>query len=399
MALKAESRERLLKRLETIRDVSKRRALINREGLDGDEAKALLDEAHFRTRGREKFPRAKDMRFTREGLAQASSKAVAEYRTWKMRQQLGAINRVLDVGAGIGGDTIALALRWGVVAVEKDPGTVELLRHNLDVYGVADNVEIVGADIRQWLQTDQAQGYRADISCVFFDPSRRASGRRVVSGEEYEPPLELIEELRQFCPDMGVKISPLTELSDISYDCDIEVISHKGTVRDMVLWFGRCKLAPDTRAVMATKLPERVTLVQRPGPRPKVGAPLQYLYEPDPAFTKAHLVDVLATAHGLQLLDRDLGYLTGAKRLDEPVFKRYEICQLAPFDYGEISRRLVALNMGQIDFKARGVGIDLRVLHQRIKGRGKRRGVVVLTRVAGRKQALICRYDGATWDK
>ena len=34
------------------------------------------------------------MKFTKEALSQASSKYLAEYRTWKMRQQLGGnVNR------------------------------------------------------------------------------------------------------------------------------------------------------------------------------------------------------------------------------------------------------------------------------------------------------------------
>ena len=387
------AREGLIKRLETIRDVSKRRAVLVGEGLDEPQIEALLDQVHFRTKGKEKFPRAKDMRFTREGLAQASSKAVAEYRTWKMRQQLGPITGVLDVGAGLGGDAIALALRWPVIAVEKDAQMVELLRHNIGVYGVGENVEVVCADIRQWLRTDRAEQRRPDISCVFFDPSRRSGGRRVVQVDDYEPPLSLVEELGRFCPNIGVKISPLTEFSAIDYDCDIEVVSHKGRVRDIVLWFGQCKIAAATTAIMATKLPERITVVQQGDtPRTELSAPLQYLYEPDPAFTKAHLVDTLAAMHGLKLLDRGLGYLTGDGRIDDPVLKRYQICQVAPFDYGEIGRRLVALNMGRVDFKARGVAVDLRTIHQRVRGRGKRRGLVVLTRVGGEKQALICSY-------
>ena len=393
MALQSASHERLIKQLEAIRDVSKRRAVLAREGFAGRAAEELLDEVHFRTKGKEKFPRAKDMRFTRDGLAQASSKAVAEYRTWKMRQRLGSITRVLDVGAGIGGDTIALALRWPVIAIENNAQTVELLRHNIGVYGVEENVEVVRADIREWLYTEEAKNYQKEINCIFFDPSRRPGGKRVVQGDDYEPPLSFVEELGKFCANMGVKISPLTAFSSIDFDCDIEVISHKGTVRDLVLWFGQCKIAADSTAVMATKLPERVTVVRQKAAREiDLSVPLKYLYEPDPAFTKAQLVNTLAAMYGLKLLDKRIGYLTSDVRVDNPVLKRYEICEVVPYDFGEMTRRLASLKMGRVDFKARGVSADLRTIHKHIRGGGNRRGLVVLTKIAGKKQALICSY-------
>ena len=103
-------------------------------------------------------------------------------------------------------------------------------------------------------------------------------------------------------------------------------------------------------------------------------------------------MDTLAADHNLSLLDRGLGYLTGDHSIDTPLLKRYRIRAQAPWDFGEISRQLAALDLGRIDFKARGVAVDLRAIHQRIKGRGKRRGLVVLTRIAGKKQALICTY-------
>ena len=131
------------------------------------------------------------MRFTRQSLAQASAKEVAEYRTWKMRQQLGAITGVLDVGAGLGGDTIALALRWPVVAIENDPKTLELLRHKLGVYNVADKVEIAQADARQWLDSPGAAAWKNRINAVFFDPSRRPGGKRVLQAQDWEPPFLL----------------------------------------------------------------------------------------------------------------------------------------------------------------------------------------------------------------
>ena len=111
------------------------------------------------------------MKFTMQGLAQASSKYLAEYRTWKMRQQLGPIQKSVDVGSGIGGDTIAMALRWKVLSIEKDPMIMDMLKHNVQVYNVEKNVTYIHGDILELVDDKDFQNRLIDINCIFFDPS------------------------------------------------------------------------------------------------------------------------------------------------------------------------------------------------------------------------------------
>ena len=97
--------ESIIDKLSQIRDVKERRNLLVKKGFGKPEIEKLLEEVHLRIKGKLKFPRAHQMKFSRDSLAQASSKYVAEYRTWKMRQKLGEVQKSLDVGSGIGGDT------------------------------------------------------------------------------------------------------------------------------------------------------------------------------------------------------------------------------------------------------------------------------------------------------
>jgi trimethylguanosine synthase len=49
----------------------------------------------------------------------------------------------IDVFAGVGGNTIALALSnefKRVYAIEKDPATLKCAKHNAEIYGVADKI-------------------------------------------------------------------------------------------------------------------------------------------------------------------------------------------------------------------------------------------------------------------
>lgn len=384
--------ERLIAEASKIRDVNKRRSYFKNQGLTSEEVEHLVDMVHFRTRGRDKFPRAAKMRFTRDGLSMASGKAVAEYRTWKMRKQLGSVSKVLDVGAGIGGDTIAFGLRWKVFSVENDPEMVEILKHNIDVYDLQKNVTIVEGDITELVHEDAFKEQVKDVDVIFFDPSRRNEAGRTVKTEEYTPPLDFINKLREFCPNICVKISPGTDIQRIKHDCDIEVISNKGRVREVVLWFGGLKQNPDKTIMFATKLPEKITVERIHGLKTEITDIQDYLFEPDPAFIKAWLVETLAKEYELTRIHPTIAFLTGENYRSTPLLKPYRVLAVTENDPEKISGALREKGIGMIDYKARGVKVNMKTVHKRIRGRGKGKGLVIFTRIGEKEVAVICRY-------
>ncbi|MES0325688.1 MAG: hypothetical protein ABUK18_07390 [Candidatus Bathyarchaeia archaeon] len=387
-----DNRERLIAETSKIRDIIKRRMYLKAQNVNEEDIDGILDDVHYRTRGRDKFPRASKMRFTRDGLAMATGKAVAEYRTWKIRKQLGSVRKALDACAGIGGDTIAMALRWPVVSVEIDPEMIEILMHNIEVYDAQNKVEVVQGDITKLVNDEDFKSRLGELDVIFFDPSRRGDGGRTVKTEEYIPRLSFIDELLKMCPNLCVKISPGTDLDRIKYDCDIEVISNRGEVKEVVLWFGKLKLDQEKKAVLATKLPEKMTMERVNTPKIKVTQVSDYLYEPDPAYIKARLIDTLAQYYDLTQIHPKIAYLTGEEKLRTPVLKTYEVMRVTSIEPAEINAALGELGIGRIDFKARGVSVDMKGIHKRIIGKGRRRGKVVFTVVGKKDRAVICRY-------
>ena len=387
-----DNRERLIAETSKIRDIIKRRMYLKAQNVNEEDIDGILDDVHYRTRGRDKFPRASKMRFTRDGLAMATGKAVAEYRTWKIRKQLGSVRKALDACAGIGGDTIAMALRWKVVSVEIDPEMIEILMHNIEVYDAQNKVEVVQGDITKLVNDEDFKSRLGELDVIFFDPSRRGDRGRTVKTEDYIPRLSFIDELLSLCPNLCVKISPGTDLDRIKYDCDIEVISNRGEVKEVVLWFGKLKLDQEKKAVLATKLPEKMTMERVKTPKIKVTQVGDYLYEPDPAYIKARLIDTLAQYYDLTQIHPKIAYLTGEEKLRTPVLKTYEVMRVTSTEPAEINAALGELGIGRIDFKARGVSVDMKGIHKRIIGKGKRRGIVVFTVVGKKDRAVICRY-------
>jgi hypothetical protein len=268
-----------------------------------------------------------------------------------------------------------------------------MLQHNVGVYKVGKNVETVVGDIYDLLEDPGFREKVSDVDLVFFAPSRRSGGRRTVRFEEYEPPLSLLERLLEVSPNLCVEVAPGADLSSIVYDCDVEVISHKGEVKEVVLWFGDLKLSKEGRSVMATKLPERITRVKsKVARRIKVTVPRDYLYEPDPAFIKAGLIDDLAHEYGLTLLHPKIAYLTGETFIDTPMVKPYRVLSVTEMDYGVINSELTRLNLGSVDSKARGVSIDHKEIRKLVRGKGENRGLVVFTLVNTRPSAIIADY-------
>ena len=387
-----DNQERLIAETAKIRDIDKRRKYLQTQGITEADIDQIIETVHFRTRGRDKFPRASRMRFTRPTLAMASSKEVAEYRTWKIRKRLSEVKQALDVGAGIGGDTIAMALRWPVVSVEIDPETIKMLKQNITVYNVEKNVQIIQGDITKLIHQPEFKEKLRDLDIIFFDPSRRSQDKRTVKTEEYTPPLTLVEELVKLCPNVCAKISPATDISRITYNCDIEVISNKGEVKEIDLWFGSLKQYKDKKIIMATKLPEKITLEKQDTHLPEITELGNYLYEPDPAYIKAGLINTLAQVYQLTALNPHIAYLTGNQLKQTPTLKTYKVLAETSTEPTQINKALTEQNIGKIDFKTRGIEIDLKNIHKQIKSAGKNKGLVIYTIIGEKKRAVICHY-------
>ena len=383
----------LIKKLLKIRDVKKRRSILDKKGLDNEEIEEILEQVHLQIKGKLKFPRANLMKFSRDGLAQASSKYLAEYRTWKMKSKLKEINNSLDICCGIGGDTIAMALRWKVFAVDKDENVINIAKHNLKAYNLENNVEFIQGDVVKLVDDVEFIKKIKDVDCIFFDPGRRSKEKRTVKIEEYQPPLSFVEQLQEISPNICVKISPGADLNRIKYDCDIEVVSYKGEVKEIMLWFGGFKIDSNKSQILATKLPEKITLVKAEQKLDVKSSNLKkYLYEPDPAFIKAYLIEDLANKFKLTLINDKIAYLTGDESIDTPLLKKYLVKKVSNIEYKEINYSLSKLNIGKVDFKSRGVNIDLRNIHKKIHGNGRDKGLVIFTKIDGKKQAIICAY-------
>ena len=398
---------------------------------------AATAQHELRLAARAKFSRAMEMLFTRAGYEQSSSEPIARYRA----ARFGAARRIADLCCGIGGDLLALASGREVLAVDRDEVHARLALHNAGVYGEAANVRAVVADVRDIRL--------AGLDAVFIDPARRsgpgtasptagaasartgaasavsasartgaaASGapRRFRAGQS-EPPLDWCFALAERVPAVCVKAAPGLPADLIPASWEAEFIADGRDLKEAVLWSPALATAPvagsgGPRRALVLSGSGAHALVACPGDPVPVTEPGEYLLDPNPAVTRAGLVEDLArflsggagsggaggggAADGgrdrdVAKIDPQIAFLTLNRPVHTPFARTLRVLDSAPWNEKRFARRLRELGIGAADIRRRGLAGDVDQIHRRLKLAGPNRATIVITRVNDKPWGLIC---------
>ena len=332
---------------------------------------AALAQARLRSRAAAKFGAdAARMYFTPNGVEQSTRTSVAK---WRARRMLAlGVTSVADLCGGIGGDALALA-RAGirVLLVDRDPAACAATRANAEALGLADLIETRCADV--------AEIDTAPYDAVFVDPARRAGRGRIFDPEAYSPPLSWALTAARSRPVGAVKVAPGIPHEAVPKDAEAEWVSMNGDVKEATLWFGTKAAEPHR----ATLLPAGVSLTGGRLPDPEAGPVRRYLYEPDGAVIRAHLVAEVAAELNATLIDPTIAYLTTDQLTPTPYATAYEITDVLPFGLKKLKALVRERGIGTLVIKKRGSAIEPEELRKKVKPEGANSAVVVLTRAAG----------------
>jgi SAM-dependent methyltransferase len=359
-----------------------------------ERAAAAYEIAVLRRRAAAKFGAAERLYFTREALEQASGERIARYRSGRYQ----AYGTIADLCCGAGGDTLALAGVANVVAVDRDPLRLAMAAANARAVGLADRINFVEADLQQTPAPDAA--------AIFFDPARRSAGRRVFALSDYQPPVALARRWRERVPAIGIKVAPGVTHEDVATLDDsaleVEFISVDGELKEALLWHGPLA-TPGRRATLLVRDDGRRAIddhthhdshftlhTSQSTHSPDLSSPSAYLYEPDPAVIRAHVIGQLAEQLGAAQIDRDIAYLTADRAITTPFARCWRVIEWLPWSLKRLQVRLRTLDVGAVTVKKRGSPLDTNTLARQLSSNGERAVVVVLTRVADQPAALIC---------
>ncbi len=342
-------------------------------------AGAALDTALLRLRARRKFSQAEAMYFIREALEQATSEAVGRYHAQRYAGQ----PRVADLGCGVAGDTVHLAARSEVTAVDRDGVRLLMARENLKAYGA--DARLVLADLAA---PSMLKSLGLERHAIFCDPSRREAGRRRFHTQAYSPRLEQVLAWRERWPTrpMGVKLSPGVDLRELPQtDGEVEFISLAGELKEAMLWLGPLAGAPHR----ATLLPQGVSMTASSAEAAPLREPRAVLYEPDPAVMRAGLVAELARQLEAAQIDPDIAYLTSDDVMATPFARAYSLEAAMPFGLKALREWLRARGIGRVVIKKRGSPLEPQALERALRLRGDAQRTIFLTHVRGEPYVLV----------
>ena len=346
-----------------------------RQKLPQSQAQAVLETVVLRRLAAAKFSRANEMFFVRAALEQASPEVVAQHRARRFAA-LGCTH-VADLGCGIGGDALALAAQADVTGVEWEPVRLAMAQENVRVYGHGERFHPLQADLVSLTPL-------AQMDALFFDPAR------FFSLAQYRPPLSLIDTWRAVVPDTAVKISPGVDYAELPDDAEVEFVSLEGEMKEAVLWYGRFRSGVQRRA---TLLPDGHTLTTArlpPEPIPSV-LPKAYLYEPDGAVIRAHLVQALADKLNAHQIDEAIAYLTADTAVDTPFARCFAVESYFPFQLKRLRHYLRERSVGSVTIKKRGSPLAPEKLQRQLRLNGPKENhrFLFLTHILGEPAVVV----------
>ncbi len=333
-----------------------------------EHVRILLSQDDLRRRANEKIPDGSNLLFTSGALQQASAWAVASERAGRWPSPSAVLH---DLGAGIGLDALAAAAAGRrVVAYERDPARVVLLRHNIASMELSDRIEVIEGDVLD---------ARPSGELAFLDPDRRPDGKRTRDAAAFEPPLQRWRALLDGFTASIVKVGPVVRELAETVEAPFEVVALRGRAREGRLYVGAW---PDVAPRRATRLPDGA-FVEGAGarwPDPVSVRPGAWLGDPDPSVTLAGLVGDLARAHGLAPVHPRIAYLTGTRpeapipvtwmRVDEVMRARAK----------EMNAWLTVNAIGRLTIRTRGVDDPVEAWRKRLRPKGPNAGTLVITR-------------------
>jgi hypothetical protein len=352
-------------------------AKLRKAGHDAEVIVEVVNQVALRQKARQKLgPIADSLLLTRQGLEQSSRFDVAKYHARK----LGSLASVTDLGCGLGIDSIAFAEAGStVVAVEKDEVTAKFASSNLARFP---NAEI---------HRSAAEDFDVKTEGVFLDPARRdlaASGRsrKLLSPEDFSPSIGFAFQQLSRVPG-GVKLSPALPHEMVSDRFEATWVSHSGDLVEFSQWSTHPQQFGKRFAVMI----DGETELKFTGDEFEAGLSSldEYVYEPDPALIRSHLLGAFALEQGLGLLSQGIAYLTGGER-KSPWLKGYKLIAELPLDEKAISRYLSERSIGSLEIKKRGVDVDPQLMRKRLKLKGSGAATLIATKVGGARKALVC---------
>jgi len=363
-------------------DVVRSVAALRKAGHSPGLVAAVLSQSKLRAKAAAKFgPFAERMLFTEAGLEQATRLQVAAQHAGRF--QRAGVKWVADLGCGIGADALAIAaLDLEVTAVERDEVTAAIASFNLAPWS---NARVEHADVTEF--------DLAGVDGVYLDPARRNASRRLSNPADWSPSLDFAFGLAERLP-TGVKLGPGIDRDLIPANSEAQWISVGHETLEVGVWFGALARPGIRRAALVIGEQGVAELSGADDSEDaELGSLGEYLYEPDGSVIRARLIGDLARSLGARMIDPTIAYFSTDVRHESPFATRFRVLETFPFDERLLKKELASRRIGSLEIKKRGMDVDPAELRKKLSLKGAASATLILTRVAGKRVALLASRD------
>lgn len=385
---------------------------LRNQGWAPETVAAVLTQLRLRRDARAKFGAfAEQLLLTQHGLEQATRLPVAVRHANRFIQA--GVGQVVDMGCGIGADSLAFASAGlHVTALEADETTAAAALMNLRPFPEA---QVLHTTAEEWtkehLSEEAARG-----SGVWLDPARRTERSRLWDPEDFSPPLSFVTQLAATGVPLGVKLGPGIPHELIPADCEAEWLSVNGDLVEVTLWFNDLARTGVRRAATALAPPTRSTPVSADasdlgaweltsatdfghgvmmpptGPEGLSGV----LWEPDPSIIRSQLVAELCERAGGRLLDERIAYFCtddAAELTQSPLARGFRVLEVMHFSAKRLKQWCAAQDVTSVEIKKRGVDVVPEQLRRAIlpkKPKGPHHhATLIITRLGSTRLAAV----------
>jgi hypothetical protein len=339
---------------------------------------AVVSQARLRARASAKFgPFASSMLFTEAGLEQATRLRVAAMHAGRFRDA--GLTNIADLGCGIGADALALAsLDLAVTAVELDEVTAAVAAFNLSPWPSATvrNEDATAVDL-------------SPFDGVYLDPARRNTNSRRVDPADFTPSLDFAFGIGVNTP-TGVKLGPGIDRDLIPEGTEAQWVSVDRDVVELGVWFGAVARPGVGRSALVIGDHGTAELTAPADSVDEgVGELGEFLYEPDGAVIRARLIGDFARTIDGRMLDEQIAWVTTDAAVVTPFAQGFRVAETLPIDERKLRSALAARGIGTLEIKKRGIDVDPALLRKKLALKGDRSATLILTRVAGKRTAIL----------
>jgi len=235
-----------------------------------------------------------------------------------------------------------------------------------------------------------------DTEAFFIDPMRSREGKsKTRSFLNGQPRLdELLPRMMEITNNICVKVSPAfdyREVQNLSEVPEIDLISENNENKVALLWFGEFKKGKSRATMFIDNKKEDVCNNPNTEEIPIVEDLGKYIYEPNKAIIKAHLIDEIASKYKLAKINKNIAFLTSNSKIPEgwQKFRIFEVLKYSSFSLKTLKSDLKKMKIENISVINRGTPILPEKLIKDLKMKEGSDAFILITKLKDEKNYYL----------